>query len=714
MTANRTVYRACNLCEAICGLVIEVEGDRVSSVRGDPDDPLSRGHICPKGSQIAKVHEDPDRLREPIIREGTAWREASWPEALSLTARRIHEVRTAHGADAVAVYAGNPNVHNYGSLLFGPRLYGKLRTRNAYSATSVDQLPHHLASYLMFGHGFLLPIPDIDRTQYFLILGANPLVSNGSMMTVPDVRRRIQAIKERGGRVVTVDPRRTETAALADEHVFVRPGSDALLLLALLHVLFEDGLPERAARVLSFADGLEELRLLVREFPPARVSSVVGIGPETMERIAREFAAAESAVAYGRVGLSTQAFGGISQWLVYLLNIVTGNLDREGGAMFALGAVDPAGGALGASRGSFNTFQSRVRGLPEFSGELPVAGLADEILTPGVGQVRALLTSAGNPVLSTPNGARLGEALSGLEFMASIDIYRNETTRHADVILPPTSMLEHDHYDVVFHALAVRNTTRLSPAVFEPVADSLHDFEIMSDLAKRLDLLRAGKPLPHEVITTRLGPHEFLGHMLKSGPYGESHGLTVAKLADHPHGIDLGPLRPMLPGRLRHPTGRIQLMPTEIQNDLGRLRAVLGQGAGGGASGSLRLIGRRELRSNNSWMHNIPKLMSGAPRCTAQIHPEDARRCGIESGRPVRILSRVGAVVVIAEVTEDIMPGVVSLPHGYGHHGAGTQLRVAEEHPGVSINDLTDEQEVDILTGNAAFSGVVVQVESAG
>ena len=710
------MYRACNLCEALCGLAIEVEGDRVVSVRGDAEDPLSRGHICPKGAQIARVHEDPDRLRAPMIREGDRWRNASWPEALTFAAQGLQAVRSVHGADSVAVYAGNPNVHNYGSILFGPRLYGKLRTKNFYSATSVDQLPHHVASYLMFGHSFLLPVPDIDRTAYFLILGANPVVSNGSMMTVPDVRRRLRAIRERGGRVVTVDPKRTETSALADEHLFVRPGSDAFFLLALLHVILADGTPPRARRILDMADGLDAIRQLVVDFSPERVAHAVGTDPDTIRRIAREFSASESAVAYGRVGLSTQAFGGISQWLVYLLNIVTGNLDREGGAMFALPAVDTAGGALGASRGSFDTYRSRVRALPEFSGEFPVAGLADEMLTPGEGQVRALVTSAGNPVLSTPNGARLEKALCDLEFMVSIDIYLNETTRHANVILPPTSMLEHDHYDVVFHGLAVRNTTRLSPAVFEPATGALHDYEIFSDLSKRLDLLKTGKPLPLEVIPSRLGPHEFLGHMLRSGPYGDSHGLSVEKLKEHPHGIDLGPLAPMLPGRLRHPDGRIRLSPDEFQGDMNRLRAALaaaGQESAGGPPDRMSLIGRREQRSNNSWMHNVPRLMSGGNRCTAQINPQDAKRLGIEAGDRVRIRSRVGEVVAPAELTEDIMPGVISLPHGYGHHRPGTRLRVAEAHPGVSINDLTDETVLDDLTGNAAFSGVSVEIQRA-
>lgn len=710
--SSRTVYRACNLCEAICGLAIEVEEDRVVSVRGDEQDPFSRGHICPKGAQIARVHEDPDRLRRPLIRTSDGWREAQWPEALSLVATRLHEIKSRHGADAVGIYAGNPNVHNYGSILFGPRFYGKLGTKNFFSATSLDQLPHHVASLYMFGHSFLLPVPDIDRTKFFLILGANPMASNGSIMTVPDFRNRLKAVQARGGRVVTVDPRRTETAELADEHYFIRPGTDALLLLSLLNVIVAENLLKADDRVLAISDGLGEIKTLVADFAPERTASVTGITSQSVRSLARDFAAAEGAVAYGRIGLSTQGFGGLCQWLLSVLNTLTGNLDRPGGAMFPLGAVDTTGGALGASGGSFDRYRSRVRGLPEFSGEFPASTMADEMLTPGEGQVRALATSAGNPVLSAPNGRRLEEALEKLEFMVSVDIYLNETTRHAHVILPPTSMLEHDHYDVIFHGFAVRNTTRLSPAVFPKPEGALDDHEIFSDLAKRLDLLRSGKPLPTEVIAAKMGPHDFLNHMLRGGPYGTTHNLSVTKLAEHPHGIDLGPLRPAFPERLRTKDRRIDLTPEIFVKDVGRLRTFLAEREAAGAVESLELIGRRHLRSNNSWMHNVPKLVSGADRCTLMIHPTDADRRQVADGDLVRVRSRVGEVRVRAELTDSIMPGVVSLPHGFGHSRAGTRMSVAEKHSGVSINDLTDELLLDELTGNAAFCGVAVEVQS--
>lgn len=717
----RTVYRACNLCEAICGLEITLEsngaGEKITRIKGDADDPFSRGHICPKGAELGNLHGDPDRLRRPVKRnaDGT-FTEISWVEALNYTAENLHRIKERDGADAVGVYLGNPNVHNYGSLLFGPRFFSKIGTKNHYSATSVDQLPHHFAAYFMFGHQFLLPVPDIDRTQYFLIMGANPLASNGSIMTVPDVRKRLKAIQERGGRFVTVDPRRTETAELADEHVFIKPGTDAYFLLAILQTLFAENLTKQPGKAgtgaLEFSKHYDELRELVLPYSAERAAKITGIGADDIRRIAREFAAAESAVAYGRIGLSTQPFGALCQWLLNAINVVTGNLDRPGGAMFPLGAADVTGGALGQNRGAFDRYRSRVRQLPEFGGEFPVATMADELLTPGPGQIRSMITAAGNPVLSTPNGARLDEALADVEFMVSIDFYINETTRRAHVILPPTSPLEHEHYDLIFHVFGVRNFTRISPAVFEKEDGMLHDWEIYSDLAKRLDLLKKGRPLPDSVVESKMSPLTFLDHFLTSGPYAESHDLSVANLEQNPHGIDLGPLQPLFPKRLRTEDQRIDLAPEVMRKDLQRLEQKAAEFEA--ARDGLWLIGRRHLRSNNSWMHNIPKLMAGKSRCTLLLHPDDAQRLGVRDGGDVRVVSRTGSVVTRAEVSDAMMPGVVSLPHGFGHHRKGVRLSVAAEdgHAGVSINDLTDEQELDELSGNAAFCGLPVSVSA--
>lgn len=712
-----THYRTCTLCEAMCGLVLETEGGRVVSVRGDADDPFSRGHICPKGVALGDVHADPDRLRQPMRRTAGGWQAIPWDEALDEAAERLRAVQRAHGHDAVAVYQGNPTVHNYGSLLFAPGFIRALGTRNRFSATSVDQLPHHLAAYSMFGHQLLIPVPDLDRTDFFLVLGANPAVSNGSLMSAPDAAGRIKAIRRRGGTVVVIDPRRTETAALADVHHFIRPGTDALLLLALLHVVFAEGL-EKPGRLAELTQGLDAVRGVVAEFAPERAAAVTGIAAGEIRALARAFAAAPAAVCYGRCGVSTQEFGGLAHWLINLLNLVTGNLDRPGGAMFTRPAVDVL---KRTRRGSHGRFRSRVRGLPEFGGELPVATLAEEILTPGPGQVRALVTSAGNPVLSTPNGTQLDRALAGLEFMVSVDFYLNETTRHAHLILPPTSPLEHDHYDLVFYLLSVRNAAKFSPAVFPAPPGALHDWEIFLGLQRRLE--HGAKARLRHAALGALKPHRMLDVGLRTGPYGAGmnplgRGLSLRKLRRHPHGIDLGPLQPALPERLFNRDGKLDAAPALLLADVDRLRARLLEGeadatAAAGGGFDLLLIGRRQLRSNNSWMHNYPRLMKGRDRCTLLLHPADAAARGIPDGALVRLSSRAGSVEVPAELSDEVMPGVVSLPHGFGHGRPGIGTTVAAAHPGASVNDVTNDRFLDDLAGTAALNGVPVRVEAA-
>ncbi|WP_412543858.1 molybdopterin-dependent oxidoreductase [Longispora sp. K20-0274] len=705
MTEDVVRFGACNLCEAICGLRFTLRDGAVVDIRGDVDDPLSRGHICPKALALTDVRDDPDRLRRPLRRTADGWREISWDAALDEVARRLVEIRRAHGSNAVAVYLGNPNVHNYGSLTHGPLFLGQLRTRNRYSATSVDQLPHHLVSYWLYGHQFLLPVPDIDRTTYFLVLGANPLASNGSLMTVPDFRRRLTDLQGRGGRMVVVDPRRTESAQVADEHHFVRPGTDAALLFALVREVFHQGL----ARPADYVDGLDSAREAVEEFTPERVAAVTGVPAADIRRIAAEFAAADGAACYGRVGLSTQRHGVLSQWGVQLLNLVTGNLDRPGGTLLTSPAVDIVGRGL-IGRGHYAKWRSRVRGLPEFGGELPVAVLAEEMLTPGDGQIRALVTSAGNPVLSTPNGGQLDRALDGLEFMVSVDLYLNETTRHADIILPPTTALEHDNYDVVFHALAVRNTARYSPAILEPPADSRHDWQIFGELARRYRKMWGGKRTWRDLrlaVQSRLRPDQLVDLLLRTG----AHRLSTRALRRRPHGVDLGPLKPALPGALRTRDRRVHAAPAELLAALDAARAELLTPLG---DGELRLVGRRHLRSNNSWMHNAPRLAKGRPRHQLLMHPDDLAARGLADGQRVRVASRVGAVETEVAASTDMMPGVVSLPHGWGHDRPGTRLTVAAQRAGASVNDLTDDAEVDGVVGTAAFSGVIVTVEAAG
>ena len=712
MPELRIHFRACNLCEAMCGLRIEVEGDRIRSIRGDADDPFSRGFLCPKATALEDVHVDPDRQKLPLRRTGDAWSPLGWDEAFDEVARRIAEVQACHGPDSVAIYLGNPNVHSLGAMTHGLPLIRALRTHNRYSATSVDQLPHHLAATTMFGHMLILPVPDIDRTRFFLALGANPLASNGSMMTAPGMPLRLKALKARGGRLVVVDPRRTETADLADTHLFIRPGTDALLLAALVRTILEEKL-ERPGRLAVLMEGLEQVRAAVAPFAPERVAAPTGIPAGQIRALARDFAAAESAVAYGRVGLSTQAYGGVAQWLVQVLNVVTGNLDRPGGALFTRPAVNPLGLA---PRGGYARHRTRVRKLPSFGGEFPVAALAEEILTEGPGRIRALVVLGGNPVLSTPNGAQLEKALGTLDFMAAVDPYLNETTRHAHVLLPPTTALEREHYDVVFHLLAVRNTSKWSSPLFEPAPGAKHDWEIFQALTRRLRsrgrarLLRRFRALVDGIAT----PRRLIDLALRTGPYGfrSAHKLSVSKLEANPHGIDLGPLEPSLPGRLMTPDHRIQLAPDVLVRDLARVESELLSTPRAG-NGELLLIGRRDLRSNNSWMHNSQRLVKGPERCTLLMHPDDARARGLAPGQTVQVRSRVGTVPVRLELTDAVMPGVVSLPHGWGHGRPGVRLRVAASHPGVSLNDLTDDQAVDALLGTAAFSGTPVHVTGA-
>ena len=696
-------HRACHLCEAICGLTIETEQQAdgstlIRSIKGDAQDSFSRGHICPKAVALQDIQNDPDRLRQPMRRVGSEWQAIEWEEAFALVAERLGDIQARHGANAVATYQGNPSVHNYGLLTHSNYFLGLLKTRSRFSATSVDQLPHHLVSQQMYGHGFLLPICDIDHTDFMLILGVNPLASNGSIMTVPDVEKRLKAIKTRGGKVVVVDPRRSETAAIADQHVFVRPGEDAALLFGLLNTLFEEGLTRDSHLPVV---GLDEARQAIAVFSAEAMSPRCGVPAETIRQLARDFAAADKAVCYGRMGVSTQAFGTLCHWLIQLINLVTGNTDREGGALCTEAAIDLTTSSSGTH---FARWRSRVSGLPEYGGELPVAALAEEMLTPGEGQIRALVTVAGNPVLSTPNGRQLEQALDGLEFMLSIDTYINETTRYADLILPPTGPLEHDHYDLTFNSFAVRNVARFNQPVLEKPAGALHDWEIFVGLAKAL----AGKLGVELKPTTE--PAQIIDMGLRMGRYGDKseHKLSLATLLEHPHGIDLGPLKPNLAARLRTPDQHVQAAPALLLSDLPRFAAQPLPGAD-----ELLLIGRRHVRSNNSWMHNYHRLVKGKPRHQLLMNPADLQQRGLADGQLVCVRSRVGAIEVEVAASDEMMPGVVSLPHGWGHARPGVQMTIASAQPGASANDLTDERQLDALSGNAALNGVPVEVCAA-
>ncbi|MGG7648853.1 molybdopterin oxidoreductase family protein [Pseudomonas sp. ES4] len=695
-------HRACHLCEAICGLTIEtteVEGAvQITSIKGDAQDTFSRGHICPKAVALQDIQNDPDRLRQPMLRVGSEWQPIEWEDAFNLVAERLAAIQERHGQNSVAVYQGNPSVHNYGLMTHSNYFLGLLKTRNRFSATSVDQLPHHLTSHLMYGHGLLLPIPDIDHTDFMLILGGNPLASNGSIMTVPDVEKRLKAIQARGGKVVVVDPRRSETAAIADQHLFVRPGGDAALLFGLLNTLFAEGLTRDSHLTV---DGLDEVREAVANFTAEAMSPLCAVPAEQIRQLARDFAAAPTAVCYGRMGVSTQAFGTLCHWVVQLINLVTGNLDRVGGALCTEPAVDLVASTSG---GHFNLWQSRVSGRPEYGGELPVSALAEEMLTEGEGQVRALITVAGNPVLSTPNGRQLEQALDGLEFMVSVDLYINETTRYADLILPSTSALENDHYDTTFNMFAVRNVTRFNRAILPKPEGALHDWEIFVGLAKAF-VAKTGKELKPTI-----PPAQMIDRGLRMGLYGDAsqQKLSLATLFDHPHGVDLGALKSNLAPRLKTENQRVQAAPPAILADLARFAALQAP-----AVDELLMIGRRHVRSNNSWMHNYHRLVKGKPRHQLLMHPDDLASRGLSDGQRVRVSSRVGEIEVEVLGSLDMMKGVVSLPHGWGHARPGVQMTIASGQPGSSANDLTDECLLDELSGNAALNGVPVTVAAA-
>lgn len=731
-----TAFRTCPLCEATCGLALEVDAaaHTVTKVRGDADDVLSHGFICPKGVSIKELHDDPDRVRTPLVKQADGtFAPATWDEAFAVIADRLPAILEEHGRDAVGAYIGNPAAHSLAFLLYGKVLLKAIGTKQIFSASTVDQYPKQAASALLFGTGTTIAIPDLDRTDFLLCLGANPMASNGSLMTAPDVRGRLRGIRKRGGTIVVVDPRRSRTAQEADEHLAIRPGTDALLLMALLNVVFAEGLEAPSPHVSD--DDLATVRALAQDFPPEAVAPATGLDADAIRRVARAFATAPSAVAYGRIGTTTQAFGTTTSWLIDVLNVVTGNLDRPGGAMFPLpaGGLSNTKGAPGRGRGAvFGRWASRVRGLPEVFGELPAAALAEEIDTPGDGQVRALLTIAGNPVLSTPNSARLEAALEQIDFMVSIDIYVNETTRHADVVLPAPSPLEKAHFDLVFQGFSVRNYANYSPPVLQRPDGMPDEWETVLRLAgvvagqgadadvAGLDefVVRAaiGKEVADEhspwhgrdveeclaELAPRTGTARMIDLLLRTGPYG----LTLAELEARPHGVDLGPLQPRLPEILRTPSGRIDLAPDALVADVARLHEALSAAAAD--PDQVVLIGRRHLRSNNSWMHNLPLLVRGPERCTLHVHPDDAERLALADGAPATVRSRVGELTAVVEVTDDIRPGVVSLPHGWGHDVDGVELDVARAHAGVNSNVLTDEAVIEPLTGTAVLNGIPV------
>jgi anaerobic selenocysteine-containing dehydrogenase len=739
-----TRYRICPLCEACCGLDVQVADGRVLGIRGKADDVFSQGYICPKGFALKDLHEDPDRLRQPLVRRDGVLQPASWEEAFDEIERRLLPIIERHGKDAVALSVGNPSAHKMALLLYFSRLARALGSRNIYSASTLDQMPKQLASGWMFGHWLSVAVPDIDRCDFLLILGANPMASNGSMWTVTDFRGRAKALRQRGGKIVVIDPRRSETAAIADEHHPIRPGADVFLLAAMVQTLFDEKLV-KPGRLAEWTLGIDAVRDAVAPFTPEAVAERCAIPAPVIRALAHQLATTERACVYGRIGTCTQEFGTLASWLVDVLNLLTGHLDAPGGAMFPKAAAFAANtqGRPGTGKGiTTGRHASRVSGAPEVFGELPMTLLAEEIETAGPGQVRALISVASNPVLSSPGGPRLEKALDSLEFMLSLDIYLNETTRHADVVLPGPSPLEDAHYDVSFPQLSHRNHARYSPAVFEPPTGQFPEWQsllkliaILRGQGARADVLALDDELLAQDVNRqagehagailaalqrggRRGPERLLELALRTGPYGDlfglrPDGLTLDKVVQADGGIDLGPLQPRIPELLRTPSGRIELAPPACLADLQRARDRLAE-----AAPQLVIIGRRDVRSNNSWMHNLPTLAKGPQRCTLLVHPSDAQRLGLSDGALARISSasrpddEAHAVTAPVAICPDMMPGVVSLPHGWGHDKPGAQLRVAAERPGANLNALLDDARRDPLSGNAVLSGVAVRVQA--
>lgn len=733
---TQIIHRSCPTCEASCGLIMEVRDGEVLSVKGDPDDARSRGYVCAKSQAFHHIYRDPERLRRPVRRVGDEWQEVSWEEALDAVATRLAQVRDAHGKDAIAMYYGNPNGHNFHTQIYTQLFIGMLDTERFFSAGSVDQQPKNLSSELLYGNAWLFPVPDLARSDYFVCMGGNPMVSQGSLLGAPDVGREFAALRERGGHMVVIDPRRTETAEVADEHLFIRPGTDALLLMAWVHELFARGAVAVGA-LAGRVDGLGELEQLAAPFTPEAVAPRTGVSAAALRALVDGFAAAKRPVLYGRIGLCTQAFGTLASWLVDVVNLLQGRLDEEGGAMFAR----PATGQ-NESRGEpqplqHDRWRSRASGLPEYMGMLPASCMAEEMECTGEDAVHALITVAGNPVLSVPNGKRIDSAMDNVDFKVALDIYINETTRHADYILPSTTQLEHSNYDFLFSAFAQRNFARYSPQVFAPEPGARHQHEIFVELLARMNGMAAGdldamlldglvdSVLPaldgvdrEQVLAASAhhpGGERLLDILLRVGPYGDGFdagddGLNLDRVQAADHGVDLGPLQAgVLPAMLNTQGGRIRLLHPLLEADIDRLAASLEEPVPG-----MVLIGRRHIRDMNSWLHNLRNYARGANRCTLYIHPDDAARRGIADGGTAEISSAVGRLEVPVEYHDGMMPGVVSLPHGFGHRYPGTRQSTASEHlPGVSANDLVDDAALDRPSGTSVVNGVPVAVAAA-
>lgn len=703
--SNEIKYRTCHLCEAMCGLEIEVKGEEVVSIRGHKEDVYSKGHICPKGVALKDLHNDPNRLKQPVKRTQNGWEQISWDEAYETVARELKKIRKNYGNDAIGTYTGNPTVHNTGTALTLYDTINAINTKNRYASHSMDSVPVFLVNQMMYGHSMVAPIPDIDHLDYLLIIGANPLASNGSFMSTPNIKGKIKAIQSRGGKVVVIDPRKTETAKKASEHYFIQPEADVLLLLSIINELNQrDAIAE--SRVLALSNHLEELLEIAAPYTIDKIADYTGISAEKTHHIVNDLIAHRNSIVYGRLGVNTQSYGSLCQWLMNCINILLGSMDEKGGLLFTLPAIDYV--TLMAHESKMFRYRSRVKGYKEIIGEFPTATMAEEMLAEGDGQIRGFISIAGNPARSAPNSSLVEKALSGLEFMVAVDMYINETTKYADIILPPAVGLETMHYSFVLHMVATRNTTKFSPAPLPISSEQRYDWQIMGELQRRLFSGNVFQKIQRNILS-RVHPKTKLDLALKTGAYGiwggrfmKKDGISLKRLEEQPQGVELSELKPLLPDRLFTADKRVELVPELFASDLKRVEQLLQKAAG--EEYPMKLIGRRHLRSNNSWMHNLPLLEGGSRRCTVMIHPSDAATYSIEDNELIEVFSEFGKVVIAVEVTEDMMHGTISIPHGWGHN-EGVMMSVAESNAGVNINELMNHERLDPLSYNTAFNG---------
>ena len=718
VNSSEIKYRTCHLCEAMCGLEVEVKDNEVIGIKGHNADIYSKGHICPKGVALKDLHYDPDRLKQPVKKTENGWETISWEEAYDIVTQELKKIRKKYGNNAIGTYTGNPTVHNTGTALTLYDTINAINTQNRYASHSMDSVPHFLVNQLMFGHAMLAPIPDIEHLEYMLILGGNPLASNGSFMSTPDFKGKMRAIQNRGGKIVVIDPRKTETARKASEHYFIHPEQDVLLLLSIINEIFRRNAVV-ASSVLSFSEYLEELEAAAQDYSIETVSPIVGISVDHIKHIVDDLIQYKNSAVYGRLGVCTQTYGSLCQWLITCINILMGQLDKKGGLMFTLPAIDYV--TLMAHESKMFRYKSRVKGYDEIIGEFPTSTMAEEMLTPGKGQIKGFVCIAGNPARSAPNSKMVEKGLATLDFMVAIDMYINETTKYADIILPPAVGLETMHYSFVLHMVATKNTSKFSNpplAISEnplPISEQQrYDWQIMGELQRRLFSGNLFNRIKNYLISY-LHPRTKLDLALKTGPYGvwggrflRKDGLSLNRLEKQIEGVELAPLSSVLPDRLFTKNKKINLMPVLFAKELENVKALLQPSID--KKYPLRLIGRRHLRSNNSWMHNLQTLEGGSKQCTLMIHPTDAEQYGIEAGEQIQVYTEIGSVNIHAEITPDIIAGTICIPHGWGHHGEGLKLNRAQRNAGVNVNELNNHNRLDPLSYNAAFNGHPVAI----